>query len=210
MILALGDCNIVGANAFLGQNYVSLVAKELGVEAKNCGITMSTTREGRILFEEHSALKPSLVIVAYGLVDSWRTFKYAPYVLYYPDNPLRKIARKLVKKYKKIARSLGLNEKLGQKFVVPPKEYVAHLSYIAQNSQRVLLVQTPPHLVETFRNPDIRFYNDLLDKVAKEYSNVEVVKIYEDFAKNSGLYLDEIHFNQKGYDLIAKRILEKL
>ncbi|BCD62717.1 hypothetical protein NitYY0826_C1600 [Nitratiruptor sp. YY08-26] len=210
MILALGDCNIVGANSYAGKNYIDIVAEHLQTKAKNCGITMSTTREGVILFHECSSYNTSLVIVAYGLVDSWRTFKYAPYVLYYPDNFLRKFARKVVKKYKKLARSLGLNEKLGQKFVVPPQEYMQNLSFIAAKSKRVLFIETPPHLTETFRNPDIKYYNQLMAKVAAQYPHADVVRIYEDFAKDSSLYLDEIHFNQKGYELVAHKILEQL
>ena len=210
MILALGDCNIVGANRFDGKNYVDLVSEALQMPAINRGITMSTTREGKILFDEYKNKFPEILLVAYGLVDSWKTFAYAPYVLYYPDNIFRKIARKVVKKYKKIARKMGLNALLGQKYVVPPSEYVANIEYMVKQSKRVFLIETPPHLVETFRNPDIAYYNSLLHEIAKKYNNTEVISIYEDFAKDESLYLDEIHLNQKGYALVAKRILERV
>ncbi len=210
MILALGDCNIVGANSFKGKNYVDLVSEALKSEALNLGITMSTTREGKILFDEYRDKSPQILIIAYGLVDSWKTFRFAPYVLYYPDNVLRKIARKVVKKYKKIARKLGLNELLGQKYVVAPKEYVNNIEYMVKPSKRVFLIETPPHLVETFRNPDIAYYNSLLQEIAKRHEHAEVINIYEDFAKDNSLYLDEIHLNQKGYDLVAKKILERV
>ncbi len=210
MILALGDCNIVGANSFKGKNYVDLVSEALKSEALNLGITMSTTREGKILFDEYRDKSPQILIIAYGLVDSWKTFRFAPYVLYYPDNVLRKIARKVVKKYKKIARKLGLNELLGQKYVVAPKEYVNNIEYMVKPSKRVFLIETPPHLVETFRNPDIAYYNSLLQEIAKRHEHAEVIDIYEDFAKDKSLYLDEIHLNQKGYDLVAKKILERV
>jgi len=210
VILALGDCNIVGANNYKGKTYVDLVAQYLNLKVVNCGITMSTTREGLILFNEHKSKNPDFVIIAYGLVDSWKTFKYAPYVLYYPDNFLRKMARKLVKKYKKTARNLGLNKIFGQKYVVSPKEYTANLQKIIKESKKVILVETPPHLTEQFRNKDIIFYNSLLEELTNKNKNCKIVKIYEDFAKDSSLYFDEIHFNQEGYKLIAKKILEIL
>ncbi len=206
MILGLGDCNMGGAERYEGKRYLDIVGEVLGKDVKNRAITMSTTREGRIIFDEEQ--NRELVIVAYGLVDSWRTFKYAPYVLYYPDNPLRKLGRKIVKKYKKIARNLGLNERFGQKYVVPPKEFVKHLEYMATRSKRILFVETPPHLTETFRNPDIQKYNELMQEVAKRFSHADVVKLYGEVRKEH--YLDEIHFNQKGYELVASKILELL
>ncbi len=210
MILALGDCNVVGAKFYTGKTYIDIVSQKLGEKFLNCGITMSTTREGKILFEEHKNKNPDIVIVAYGLVDSWKTFKYAPYVLYYPDNFLRKFARKLVKKYKKIARKLGLNELLGQKYVVSPEEYRENLQKIIDESKQVILIETPPHLVETFRNPDIVYYNSILAQLANVNPNTKLIDLYEDFKKDSSMYLDEIHFNEKGYELIAKKILEAL
>ncbi|BCD67521.1 hypothetical protein NitYY0918_C0416 [Nitratiruptor sp. YY09-18] len=199
-----------GANSFKGQTYIDLIAQELQAEAINCGITMSTTREGLILFNKYKSIKPDFVIIAYGLVDSWKTFKYAPYVLYYPDNILRKIARKFVKKYKKIARKLGLNEILGQKYVVPPKEYKKNLQKIIEQAKEVILIETPPHLSQLFRNRDIQLYNTILDELSQENDNCKVVKIYDDFEKNKAFYLDNTHFNQDGYNYIAKKILEVL
>ncbi|NPA83149.1 MAG: SGNH/GDSL hydrolase family protein [Epsilonproteobacteria bacterium] len=207
VILGLGDCNMGGANGYTGPTYLDLVAEALGMELRNRAITMSTTREGRIIFDEEK--EADLVVVAYGLVDSWRTFRYAPYVLYYPDNPWRKLARKAVKKYKKLARSLGLNRLLGQKYVVPPAEYLDHLDHMAQSSRRLLLVETPPHLSETFRNPDIRFYNQLMAQIAGRYDHVDLVPLY-DLIEPQRHYLDDIHLNRAGYQLVAQEILELL
>ena len=210
MILALGDCNIIGADRYKGENYIDIISKKLQIDAINCGITMSTTREGVILFNEKKKQDIDIVVVAYGLVDSWKTFKYAPYVLYYPDNFFRKLARKLVKKYKKVARQIGLNKVFGQKYVVPPAEYKHNITNIINQSKRTILVETPPHLTESFRNPDIQYYNSLLQNLAREYNNCKIVEIYEDFLEDKSLYFDEIHMNERGYALVAKKILEKV
>ena len=210
MILGLGDCNMGGAENFRGKTYVQLVGEELGDEAINRGITMSTTREGLILLSEYQSQNPSILILAYGLVDSWKTFRYAPYVLYYPDNPLRKIARKAVKKYKKMARKWGLNDRLGQKYVVEPEEYRHNLTRMIQGSDRVFLIETPPHRRQTFRNPDIQKYNAILKELSQKFDNAKLIEIYDDFLSDKDLYLDDIHMSQKGYDLVAKKILESL
>ncbi len=207
MILGIGDCNMAGAERFEGKTYMELVGEALGEESINRGITMSTTREGLILLQEY---EPSLLIVAYGLVDSWKTFKYAPYVLYYPDNPLRKFARKAVKKYKKLARKWGLNELLGQKYVVEPKEYRANIVAMIQKAPKTILIETPPHRRQTFRNVDIQKYNAILKDISREFESVELVEIYDAFAEDATLYLDDIHMSQKGYELVAQKILEKL
>jgi len=207
MILGVGDCNMRGAEKFRGETYLELIQKELKEKVLNFGVTMSTTREGKIISKK---FKAEVVIVAYGLVDSWKTFKYAPYVLYYPDNLFRKVARKVVKKYKKTARRLGLNQLLGEKFVVPPKEYEENLYSILQNSKKALLLETPPHHRQTFRNPNIQLYNSLLKKVTQNRKNTHLIELYDLFLEDITLYLDDIHFNQKGHDLIAEKILREL
>ncbi|BAF70547.1 SGNH/GDSL hydrolase family protein [Nitratiruptor sp. SB155-2] len=210
MILALGDCNVKGADKYNGLTYADIVARKLNQPLINAGITMSTVREGKILFDTYKNKKPNIILFGYGLVDSWKTFRYAPYVLYYPDNFLRKIARKIVKKYKKIARQFGLNKLFGQKYVVPPEEYENTIRQIIQESPKIILIETPPHRTEQFRNPDIKKYNQVLRKLANEYEQCEYIAIYDIFEKNPNLYFDEIHFNEKGYRLIAEKILEKI
>ena len=126
-ILAVGDCNTLGAGEFRNNGYPERVGELLGVSVKNCGYTMSTTREGVYLLEDNLEEQHDCVIIQFGLVDSYATFRYSPYVLYFPDNPLRKQLRSLVKKYKKICRRRGLNEKFGEVPVVPAAEYERNL-----------------------------------------------------------------------------------
>ncbi len=103
-ILALGDCNTLGVKYLKENAYPEMFAKALEKTVENCGFTMSTTHEMLYFFENFKEQEKEIVLIQYGLVDSWKTFKYAPYVLYYPDNKIRKIFRKIVKKYKKIAK----------------------------------------------------------------------------------------------------------
>jgi len=207
MFLVLGDCNVTGADKFNDKTYVEILQKQLNIPAISCGHTMTTTKEGKIYFDKNKNVDFEFVVVAYGLVDSWETFKYAPYVLYYPDNIFRKIARKVIKKYKKIARNFHLNEKIGKKHVVPIKEYKKNIEYIIQNSKKVFLVETPPHQSEIFRNKHIVQYNQVLKDLSKKYNHAKVIHIYESLLADQSLYFDVVHLNEKGYSLIAQKII---
>lgn len=90
---------------------------------------MSTTREMLKYNETHPARMYDIALVQYGLVDSWLTFRGAPYVLYYPDYPRRKLARKLVKKLKRWARQWRLQDRIGSVEQVPLEEYIANLRF---------------------------------------------------------------------------------
>ena len=135
-ILALGDCNTLGIKNLKENAYPEMFAKALGKTVYNCGFTMSTTYEMLNFFEDYKEKGKEIILIQYGLVDSWKTFKYAPYVLYYPDNFMRKIFRKIVKKYKKTAKKTGLNRLLGVSNVVDLDTYEknlkdAHIKQIA-------------------------------------------------------------------------------
>jgi len=69
VILALGDCNIQGADRYNGPTYADIVAQKLEKRLINAGITMSTVREGKILFDRHKSKKPDIVIDEAVIVD---------------------------------------------------------------------------------------------------------------------------------------------
>ncbi len=206
-ILALGDCNTLGTGELKGKAYADLFAKSIEKSIKNCVFTMSTTREMHYFFQDFMADDTEIILLQYGLVDSWKTFVYAPYVLYYPDNKIRKIARKIVKKYKKITRLIGLNHIFGTSNVVPLKEYEKNIeSLIVEVQNRVvLLVETVPNL-DTSRNSEIIRYNQIMQQLANKYDYVYCVEVYNDFVDNANLYQDETHLNIIGYELVAKKI----
>ncbi len=209
-VLALGDCNTLGDIHFLNNSFVERFGEMANLEVKNCGYTMSTTREMVHFFDRFYHANLDVILIQYGLVDSWKTFKYSPYVLYYPDSFFRKIGRKFTKKYKKIARKLGLNQKFGEDFVVPLIEYEKNIETIISKAknQKILLIDTVPNK-ELFRNIHIKRYNSTLNELCKRYKNCYKVDIYGEFEKNlKNYYLDETHINNKGYEVIAKKIYE--
>ncbi len=205
MFLALGDCNLLGANAFQGKTYVQRLSEMLQTTVINCGHTMTTTREGLRYFEHNKGNTYEFVIIAYGLVDSWETFKYAPYVLYYPDNAFRKIGRSFVKKYKKITRNMGFPERFGTKNVVPAEEYRGNIEAVVRRSRRVFLVETIFRHEDCFRNKEIVRYNSILKDIAYHNKHVDLIEIYNDFFADPSLYFDSVHMNDKGYALVTEK-----
>jgi len=207
-LLSIGDCNTRGDGELVDAGYPERLGELLSLRVINCGYTMSSTREGVRLFDDHFGANTALVTVQFGLVDSWVTVAHAPYVLYYPDNPLRKIARKLVKKYKKLARRLHLDRLLGQASVVPIGEYRSNLEHILRAAGRVpvLLIETVPN-AQQHRNPEILRYNRVLEELAQHYGNAYLVEVYRRFSGQlADLMQDGTHVNERGYRLIMDEL----
>ena len=206
-ILALGDCNTLGIKHLKGDAYPERFAKALNASLDNRGFTMSTTNEMLHFFRDFKKEDTEIILIQYGLVDSWKTFKYAPYVLYYPDNRWRKLFRKLVKKYKKIAKSLGFNRLFGVSNVVDLEAYRKNIESVIQQSPEcmVFLISTIPHQ-DTSRNSDIMRYNDVLSQLSEQYEHVYYVGVYNDFLIHQDYYLDRTHMNEKGYEKMAQAI----
>jgi lysophospholipase L1-like esterase len=211
-MLSLGDCNTLGIKDSINNAYPEQIEKYSDFIVTNCGFTMSTTKEGIKFFDEFNDKYTSSITIQYGLVDSWKTFKYSPYILYYPDNIMRKISRKLIKKYKKISKKLGLNDLFGVKSVVCKDEYLENLLYIIKNSRnkKIFLIDTIPNK-DLSRNNEIKEYNSILEKLSLRYSNCFYISIYDYFYKNmDSLYIDETHMNNLGHKYIAEKILKEL
>lgn len=172
---------------------------------------MSTSREGIQLLKD--AIKPEhdCVILQFGVADSHTTFTYAPYVLYYPDNPLRKTVRNLVKKYKKITRKYGLNKHFGESRVVSEQEYRANFQTMIElcGDRLVILPETIPQH-ELFRNPEIHRYNSILREIGEAHANCLLVELFDDFMANfDRFYLDKGHPNEHGYQHIAQKVIKR-
>lgn len=207
-ILALGDCNTLGVKYLENNAYPERFAKAVNKTVDNCGFTMSTTNEMLYFFQDFKDNETEIILIQYGLVDSWKTFKYAPYVLYYPDNKIRKIFRKIVKKYKKTAKKIGLNRLLGVSNVVVLETYKNNIESIIQQSKdrTIFLISTIPNL-DTSRNSEIMRYNQVLLQLSKKYPHVYYIDVYNDFVDRSDYYLDNTHMNESGYKLITQKIL---
>ena len=207
-ILALGDCNTLGVKENAYSAYPERVAQKLYKSLKNCGYTMSTTREMEYFYKDFYTEDTEMILLQYGLVDSWRTFKYAPYVLYYPDNKIRKFFRRIVKKYKKIAKKIGLNKLLGVSNVVSLEEYESNIESVIQQAQdcTIFLIDTIPNL-DMSRNSEIMRYNQVLFQLSERYTYVYYVEVYNDFVNKPDYYLDNTHMNEVGYEIITQKIL---
>jgi hypothetical protein len=207
--LALGDCNTLGIRENEGNAYPERISAALQLKAMNKGYTMSSSYEMVELFRDNMAEDIVLVSIQCALVDSWRTFRYAPYVKYYPDNILRKIARKVIKKYKKVARRLGLQHYFGDKYVVDESVYLQNLREIIETTEiPVLLIETTP-TSDPERNRHIRHYNQLLERLADRYSHTFIVRCFDDFLRNMDQYImdDGVHITDAGYDLITAKVV---
>ncbi len=207
-ILAVGDCVTLGVGECLKHSYPEKVAEMLGGSVTNRGYTMSTSREGVYLLQDALTADHDLVLIQFGLVDAYFTFRYAPYVPYYPDNFLRKQLRSLVKKYKKSCRKLGLNDRFGVQTVVPEAEYRANIQGMIDNcsGRIVLLPETLPHH-ETYRNESIKQYNQILRSLADENENCHLIPLFDAFLPHmTDFYLDNTHPNNTGYDYIANKV----
>lgn len=209
-LVAYGDCNTLGFQQCEGQAYPETVAACLGADIRNLGHTMSTTRELLQFARDYPAQQYQIAIIQYGLVDSWLTFRHSPYVLYYPNNPLRKLLRKLVKKLKKYARTFGIHELLGSVTVVPLEEYVSNIRAVISSAPdtRFYLVSTAPNLDEP-RNPRIEEYNRALATLADEYSNARYVETYATlYPRRHELYFpDGTHLNAEGQAVVTQLVM---
>ena len=206
-LLALGDCNTVGTTETLGSAYPVLVARALGVELHNCGHTMSTVREGWEYASRQLTPDTRYLTIQYGLVDSWLTFRGAPYVLYYPDTPVRRLLRKLVKKYKKLGRKLGFHRRFGEAHYVSPGEYQMRLEKIIDLARerspevKVCLISTAPSR-EEHRNPGIEKFNQALKAVADK-QQCAFVDAFTPFISQPEMLLDHIHLKPEAHAIIA-------
>jgi lysophospholipase L1-like esterase len=212
-LLFLGDCT----PDLAGLAYPEQLCRFGRFNSINCGHTMATIREGCEYLRTHLRPDIDLVCLQYGLVDAWRTFRWSPYVLYYPDRRARKFARRLVKKYKKLCARLGLNRLLGTRNVVPLQEYVARIEAIvaAVSPRPVVLIETVPNR-DASRNPDIRRYNAQLHKIAATRANVHVLPLFDEFthyladdgkgSQQIAMYSDPTHLSRTGHRLVAERL----
>lgn len=207
-LLFLGDCNTRGTPDIESLSYPELIARQCQVRSINCGHTMTTCREGSRYYQAFRGRAFDLLCIQYGLVDSWLTFRYSPYVLYYPDNPVRKFARKLVKKYKKVCKKLGLNKTIGVTNVVPIQEYSQRIETMIRDAapRPVLLIETIPNKDDS-RNPEIRRYNSALRELADRYTQVTLLELYADFEGDQQThYSDPTHLSAEGHAYVANKL----
>lgn len=212
-LVAYGDCNTLGFGESERRGFPEQIGDWLQRPVLNFGHTMSTTRELLEYARDFPPKDHGIALIQYGLVDSWLTFNGSPYVLYYPDSPLRKVLRKLVKKIKKYARVFRLQERWGAIEVVPITEYVANIRHVVQSAPdtRFVLIATSPNL-DTPRNPRILRYNEALKALATAHANCVYADPYEAVwaDRDIAFYADGTHLNAHGLMLVAATIRNAL
>lgn len=213
-IVAYGDCNTLGYQSCEHDAYPERLADLLSVGVLNLGRTMATTRELLCYAKDCPPDPHSLVIINYGLVDSWLTFRYAPYVLYYPDNPLRRVLRVAVKKIKRICTRSGIAARLGPAHVVPPDEFERNVDAVVSTHPGVafVLLSAFPNMDES-RNPAIRTYNATLARIARKHpENTIYLDLYAALFEQKSRFFceDGTHINGDGHDFVARSIAESL
>lgn len=211
--IVYGDCNTEGIRDFAGRVWAQRVADALDMPLANCGHTMSTTRELRYYALDYPPSQYRVAMIQYGLVDSWLTFRGAPYVLYYPDSPKRRLARKWVKKLKKWARRFHLQERLGAVEQVPLDEYLLNIRAVVKSAPMTLfvLVGTAPNQDEP-RNPRIQCYNRALKNLAGQCDNTLYVDAYDDIwsQRDTALMRDGTHLTDEGHAILAEKVISVL
>jgi len=118
---------------------------------------------------------------------------------------LRKIARKVVKKYKKVARSTGMHTRFGDKYVVDEKRYFDNLRLMIETVDTpFILIETTP-TDEPTRNKHIKRYNYLMEMLSKEYAHTYFVRCFDLLSKDMETYImdDGVHLTSEGHQRIA-------
>lgn len=210
-ICAVGDCNTLGTGILRGNSYPERIGRNIGARVTNLGHTMATSREGNLLLRDFSGVS-DCIFIQFGLADSYTTCRYSPYVLYYPDNIIRKPLRSMLKKIKKSCRRINLFSSFGSKNVVSPEEYESNMRAMVSQAlpNPVFLIDTIPHH-EQWRNSHIQEYNQLLTRISKDFDQCIKIDLYDIFIEEfDTYYLDATHCNGAGYDRISEMICHKM
>lgn len=217
-VLAVGDCNTYGileppiGNTILDKFCLELSNAGFETHSQNLGCGMATTREGiqRMKLDANAA---DVVLINFGLVDTWITSIPKCYVLYYPETWLRKRLRKLLKFVKRRLRSPLLRKFVSVGPVIAPEEFAENLrtmiSLARDNTPhaKILLWGSPPVQNDRERNENLERYNRILADVAVETESlyVETASLVRQLPASEA-YLDLVHLNEVATAKIAQKL----
>lgn len=217
-VLAVGDCNTCGitvppaGNTILDKFCRQLEDDGLETASQNLGYGMATTREG-VERMRRDAQGADIVLINFGLVDTWITSIPKFYVPYYPETPLRKRFRKLLKSVKRRLRSPWLSAVVPTGRVVAIDEYTDNIREMiaiarAKNPRvHILLWGSPPVQHDPVRNENLRRYNRRLEGLAAETnaSYVSTAPLVSSLTAHQA-YVDEVHLNEASTTAIAGQL----
>ncbi|MFG0336311.1 MAG: SGNH/GDSL hydrolase family protein [Maioricimonas sp. JB049] len=215
-IVAIGDCNTSGTGRPSEENCVpSRLAQLLGdagmpCTVQNLGYRMSTTREG-LVRTQRDAKPADFVLINFGLVDAWITSIPRIYVPYYPDNVVRKQARKLLKWTKRRLRSPLARRFVPIGTVVPQDEYVQNLRRIVEivrvwpTEPTVLLWGTALTVGNPERSASIRQYNAGMQELAGDLGvpYIDTPALMEEIDV-ADAYQDRTHLDAPAIERVAQ------
>jgi len=217
-VLAVGDCNTCGitvppaGNTILDKFCRQLEYHGLSTTRQNLGYGMATTREG-VERMRRDAEPADIVLINFGLVDTWITTIPTFYVPYYPETLLRKRLRKLLKFVKRRLRSPWLSPVVPTGHVVAIDEYTENLSKMIAIAQaknplvHILLWGSPPVRHDSIRNENLSRYNRRLEDLAMENhaSYVSTAPLVGSLNAQQA-YVDDVHLSEASTTAIANEL----
>ncbi len=111
----------------------------------------------------------------------------------------------------------GANDSAKHK-LVSIKEYEENLRFFIRTigSEKIIFISPAPvveSLQESRRNSVIREYANVVEKLSREF-NISLISLFDEMMKDSNypqmLVADGLHFNHKGYEFLADRIIDML
>jgi len=220
-ILAFGDCNTSGIDEAplenLGNTFVSFLKdKNINAALTNHAKAMFTTREGVNASKDVTG-PADILLINFGLVDAWVTTMPNKYILYYPDNILRKYARKLLKSLKKRLRHKAFKNIVSRGHVVPVEEYTDNIKTIIKNVQKnapnvkVVLWGIAPIPLDKQREQITTLYDKALITLASDlnFTYINTRSLFQNQDMDT-LYFDGIHINKKGQTLVVEDIYNQI
>lgn len=214
-MLAVGDCNTCGitvppiGNTILDKFCRHVRQSGCVAESQNLGCGMATTREGLTLLRTR-ARPADVLLLNFGLVDTWVTSIPRFYVSYYPESFAKKRLRKLLKFVKRRLRSPWLRKYVPVGHVVPLDEFDQNIRAMidivrtANPAVEVLIWGSPPVQGDAPRNHNLQRFNHRLESLAQELraTYLSTDEIMQEMAA-SAAYVDAVHLGENATDRIA-------
>jgi len=214
----MGDCNTCGITVPpIGNTIVDKFCKQLEsygtrTTIQNLGCGMASTREG-VPLVRRVAMPADVVLINFGLVDTWITSIPSVYIPYYPDSFLRKRLRKLLKFVKRRLRSPLLRHYIPVGPVVPIDEYARNVGKMislarAHNPRTTILLWGSPLVQhDSARNANLERYNQRLELIAADTKSLFVsTATLLSKLSNEAAYLDAVHLSDAATERIAAQL----
>lgn len=178
----------------------------------NLGAAMNTSREG-VTRSKTAPVNADLLLLSFGLVDAWITSIPSLYVSYYPDNPLKRQSRKLLKSLKKKLRGKFLRSIVPVGPVVHEAEFSKNVTNIidtlrSANPKLQILIWGAAPTEDEDRNALLIKYDEILKGIAENYDGLflDTKRIITPYPRTD-MFDDPVHLSEKACRLVANAML---